>query len=54
MGDESDWVGDYLDPVSWVVLGLIVLVYVARVLRHRGGGEMEEVFAVRGATGGKR
>ncbi len=28
-------VGDYLDPVSWVVFGIIALLYCYRVVRHK-------------------
>lgn len=30
-------VGEYLDPVSWAVFGIIVALYVYRVAKHKGG-----------------
>lgn len=36
LGSRFDRVGEYLDPASWVVAGLLVLAYVARVVRRRG------------------
>lgn len=38
LGSNFGKVGEYLDPASWVVAGVIVLVYVVRVLRHKGRG----------------
>jgi membrane protein DedA with SNARE-associated domain len=35
LGASFQLVGEYLDPVSWVVFTLIVLFYVARVVRHK-------------------
>lgn len=35
-------VGEYLDPVSWVILGLIVALYIVRVVKHKGGWSANE------------
>lgn len=34
LGANFEQVGRYLDPVSWGVLGLIVVAYLVRVIRH--------------------
>lgn len=36
LGSNFEKVGEYLDPVSWVVLGGLVAMYVWRVIRHKG------------------
>jgi membrane protein DedA with SNARE-associated domain len=36
IGSQFRKVGDYLDPVSWVVFGIIAAVYLYRVARHKG------------------
>jgi membrane protein DedA with SNARE-associated domain len=36
LGESFREVGEYLDPVSWVVLGGIVIIYFVRVVRHKG------------------
>jgi membrane protein DedA with SNARE-associated domain len=36
IGANFEKVGDYLDPVSWAVFGLIVALYLYRVARHKG------------------
>lgn len=36
LGNGFGKVDEYLDPASWAVLGGIVLIYVVRVLRHKG------------------
>lgn len=36
LGSNFGKVDEYLDPASWVVLAGIVLIYVVRVLRHKG------------------
>ena len=36
LGSHFSEAGDYLDPVSWLVLGAIVLLYFVRVMRHKG------------------
>lgn len=37
LGSHFDRISHWLDPVSWIVLGVIVAVYLWRVVRHRGG-----------------
>jgi membrane protein DedA with SNARE-associated domain len=46
LGESFGKVGEYLDPVSWVVLGGIVIIYFVRVVRHKG----ESATAKRAAT----
>jgi membrane protein DedA with SNARE-associated domain len=36
IGSSFDQVDRYLDPVSWVVFGIIVVLYLYRVARHKG------------------
>lgn len=36
LGNNFSKVSQYLDPVSWAILGLIVVIYVVRVARHKG------------------
>lgn len=36
LGRTFSKVGEYLDPVSWVVLGAIIVIYFVRVLQHKG------------------
>ena len=36
LGRNFRRVGEYLDPVSWIVFGVIVLIYAVRVIRHEG------------------
>ena len=36
VGANFSRVGDYLDPVSWFVFGVILVVYVYRVISHKG------------------
>lgn len=36
LGSNFEKVGEYLDPVSWVVLGGLLAMYVWRVIRHKG------------------
>lgn len=36
LGSNFEKVGEYLDPVSWVVLGGLLVMYVWRVVRHKG------------------
>lgn len=36
LGSNFEKVGEYLDPVSWVVLGGLLAMYVWRVVRHKG------------------
>jgi membrane protein DedA with SNARE-associated domain len=36
LGSEYTQVGKYLDPVSWIVLGAIGVLYFVRVIRHKG------------------
>jgi membrane protein DedA with SNARE-associated domain len=36
LGESFRQVGEYLDPVSWVVLGGIVIIYFMRVVRRKG------------------
>ncbi len=36
LGSNFSTVGEYLDPVSWIVLGAIGVFYVVRVLKHKG------------------
>ena len=31
-------VGEYLDPISWVVFGAIAIIYCIRVIQHKGSG----------------
>ena len=38
LGSNFRRVGDYLDLVSWIVLGAIVVLYFTRVIRHKGSG----------------
>lgn len=42
LGESYGKIGEYLDPVSWVVLGGIVIIYVVRVVRHKGQGATAE------------
>ena len=37
LGSRFEQIGKWLDPVTWVVLGLIVAVYLWRVVTHRSG-----------------
>lgn len=39
LGSNFTQAEKYLDPVSWVVLGVIMIAYVVRVIRHKGGKE---------------
>jgi membrane protein DedA with SNARE-associated domain len=36
LGSNFEKVGEYLDPVSWVVLGGLLAMYIWRVVRHKG------------------
>ena len=36
LGDNFTKVGEYLDPVSWIVFGAIAVLYVARVFMRKG------------------
>lgn len=36
LGSNFSKIGEYLDPISWIVLGLIVVLYRARAVRYRG------------------
>lgn len=36
LGSSFGEVGEYLDPVSWAVLGGLVLIYLVRVMKHKG------------------
>lgn len=36
LGSNFAQVGEYLDPVSWIVLGAIGVLYIVRVVRHKG------------------
>lgn len=38
LGANFEQVGEYLNPVSWVVLGVIVALYIYRVVRRKGSG----------------
>jgi membrane protein DedA with SNARE-associated domain len=35
LGSSFRQVGDYLDPASWVVFGIIAVIYVVRVIRFK-------------------
>ena len=39
LGRNFTKVGEYLDPLSWVVLAGISALYVLRVVRHKGAGK---------------
>lgn len=41
LGSNFEKVGEYLDPVSWVVLGGLLAMYVWRVVRHKGEDRRE-------------
>jgi len=36
LGSNFEKVGEYLDPVSWAVLGGLLVMYIWRVVRHKG------------------
>ena len=36
LGTEYTEVGEYLDPVSWIVFGAISVLYFVRVIGHKG------------------
>lgn len=36
LGSNFSKVGDYLDPVSWIVFGAIGVFYIVRVMMHKG------------------
>jgi membrane protein DedA with SNARE-associated domain len=36
LGSNFTKVGEYLDPASWIVFGAIAVLYVVRVVRHKG------------------
>jgi membrane protein DedA with SNARE-associated domain len=36
LGESFRQAGEYLNPVSWAVLGGIVIIYILRVVRHKG------------------
>ena len=36
LGSNFTKVGEYLDPASWIVLGAIGVLYIVRVVRHKG------------------
>lgn len=36
LGRNFRQVSEYLDPISWIVVGGIVVLYVVRVIRHKG------------------
>lgn len=41
LGNNFTKVGEYLDPISWVVLAIIVIWYVARVVRQKGAQRIQ-------------
>jgi membrane protein DedA with SNARE-associated domain len=41
LGSNFEKVGEYLDPVSWVVLGGLLAMYIWRVIRHKGEDRRE-------------
>lgn len=41
LGSSFEKVGEYLDPVSWVVLGGLLAMYAWRVVRHKGEDRTE-------------
>ena len=41
LGSNFEKVGEYLDPVSWVVLGGLLAWYIWRVIRHKGRDRRE-------------
>jgi membrane protein DedA with SNARE-associated domain len=36
LGTEYTQVGEYLDPVSWIVFGVVGVIYFVRVIGHKG------------------
>jgi membrane protein DedA with SNARE-associated domain len=36
LGSNFRQIGDYLDPVSWFVVAAIVVIYLVRIIRHKG------------------
>ena len=36
LGSNFQQVGEYIDPISWVVLGVVLAIYFVRVARHKG------------------
>jgi len=36
LGSNFSKLGEYLDPVSWVVFGAIGVFYIVRVVKHKG------------------
>jgi membrane protein DedA with SNARE-associated domain len=36
LGTQFTQVGEYLDPISWIVLGAIGVLYFTRVIQHKG------------------
>ena len=39
LGNNFERVGDFIDPVTKLVLGVVIVVYVVRVMRHKGAPE---------------
>lgn len=42
LGSNFTQVGEYLDPVSWIVFGAIGVLYIIRVVRHKGNARLTQ------------